>query len=32
MFTLDTNISEKLNVLFERLLAIVGLRKKNGRK
>ena len=28
MFTLDTNISEKLNILFERLLAIVGLKKE----
>lgn len=28
MFTLDTNISEKLNVLFDRLLTIIGLKKE----
>ncbi len=28
MFTLDTNISEKLNILFDRLLIMIGIKKE----
>lgn len=28
MFTLDTKVSEKLNILFERLLVMIGLKKE----